>query len=200
MVAKTKWVVDPSKSEINFEIEHFILPNILGKFKTFNAGAYSIANDFTVDEINLTISSRSVSTGDSYCDQHFKNIFNAEDHKQILFRGRIFEKSKTKRTYKLLGDLTIKGITQRIELEVQFKGINKNFFGKERANFLISGIINRNDWALNFNPESEAWKFLLNDKVKINCNLQLKRSTIQEVEMPIERILEQNAKVNYANM
>lgn len=200
MLAKTKWIVDSSKSEINFEIEHFIIPNIKGIFKTFNANIYSVNSDFTVDEINLAISSKSLSTGDSYCDQHLKNIFNTENYKQILFKGRIFEKFKIKRNYKLFGDLTIKGITQRIELEVEFKGINRNFFGKERANFIITGVINRNDWELNFNPESEAWKVLVNDKVKINCELQLKRSTIQEVEMPIERIREQKAMANYANM
>ncbi|MES2284605.1 MAG: YceI family protein [Bacteroidota bacterium] len=192
MLKKTKWVIDSARSRINFEIEHFIVPNIKGTFKTFDATVYSINNDFTTDEINLSISTKSLNTNDTYCDEHLKsaNIFDVENHKQIYFKGRILEKLKMKRNYDLLGELTIKGITKKAELGVEFKGIKKNIFGKEKVNFAITGIINRNNWGLNFNADLEAWQILVNDKIKINCELQLKRSTIQDIELPFERILE----------
>ncbi|MDP1746542.1 MAG: YceI family protein [Bacteroidota bacterium] len=200
MLAKTKWVIDSVKSRINFEIEHFILPNIKGTFKTFDATVYSINNDFTKDEINFLISSGSLNTNDTYCEEHLKsaNVFDVENHKQIVFKGRIVEKLNRKGNYVLLGELTIKGITKRIEFAVKFLGLKKSIFGNEKVNFTSTGIINRNDWGLNFNDDLEAWQILVNDKIKINCELQLKRSTIQDLELPFERRLEQKTVENYA--
>jgi polyisoprenoid-binding protein YceI len=200
MLKKTKWVIDSAKSRINFEIEHFIVPNIKGTFKTFDATVYSINNDFTTEEINFSISSGSLNTNDTYCDEHLKsvNIFDVANHKQIVFKGRIIEKLNRKRSYILLGELTIKGITKRIEFAVEFLGLKKSIFGNEKANFTIKGIINRNDWRLDLNPDLEAWQILVNDKVKINCEVQFKRSTIQDTELPIERIIEPKTVKKYA--
>lgn len=199
MLTKTKWVIDSAKSRINFEVEHFIVPNIRGKFKTFNANVYSINNDFTVDEIFFSIFTGSLNTNDTYCDEHLKsvNIFDVENHKQIYFKGRIVEKLKMKGSYELLGELTIKGITKRIEFAVEFIGLKKSIFGNEKVNFTIKGMIDRNDWGLDLNPDLEAWQILVNDKVKINCEIQLKKSTVQDIELPFEKIVEQKAVPSY---
>ena len=199
MQTKTKWVIDSAKSRINFEVEHFIIPNIKGTFKTFNATLYSINNDFTCDEINFSISSGSLNTSDTYCDEHLKsvNLFDVENHKQIYFKGRIIEKLNRNGCYVLLGELTIKGITKRIEFAIEFIGMKKSVFGNEKANFNIKGMINRNDWGLNFNENLEAWQILVNDKIKINCEVQLKKSTIQDIDLPFERIIKQKAIENY---
>lgn len=193
MLAKTKWVIDSAKSRINFEVEHFIVPNIKGTFKTFDATVYSINNDFTTDEIILSISSGSLNTHDTYCDEHLKsaNIFDVENHKQIYFKGRIVEKLNRKGSYMLFGELTIKSITKPVEFALEFIGHKKSIFGNEKVNFTITGIINRNNWGLNFNADLEAWQILVSDKIKINCEVQLKRSTIQDKEVPFERIMEQ---------
>lgn len=200
MLTKTKWLIDSAKSRINFEVEHFIVPNIKGTFKTFDSTVYSINNDFTKEEIFFSISSGSLNTNDTYFDEHLKSatIFDVENHKQILFRGRILEKLNRKGIYVLLGELTIKGITKKTELGVEFIGLKKNIFGIEKANFTIKGIINRNDWGLNFNADLEAWQILMSDKIKINCEVHLKRSTIQDIDVPFERIMEQKAVENYA--
>lgn len=199
MLTKTKWVIDSAKSRINFEVEHFIVPNIRGKFKTFNANVYSINNDFTVDEIFFSIFTGSLNTNDTYCDEQLKsvNIFDVENHKQIYFKGRIVEKLKMKGSYELLGELTIKGITKRIEFAVEFIGLKKSIFGNEKVNFTIKGMIDRNDWGLDLNPDLEAWQILVNDKVKINCEIQLKKSTVQDIELPFEKIVEQKAVPSY---
>lgn len=193
MLAKTKWVIDSAKSRINFEIEHFIVPNIKGTFKTFDATVYSINNDFTTDEIIFSISAKSLCTIDSYCDEHLKsmNVFDVENHKQIYFKGRIVEKLNRKGRYVLLGELTIKGITKPIEFAVEFIGLTKSVFGSEKVNFNVTGIINRNDWELNSIVDLEAWQILVSDKIKINCEVQLKRSTIQDIKVPFERIMVQ---------
>lgn len=193
MLAKTKWVIDSAKSRINFEIEHFIVPNIKGTFKTFDATVYSINKDFTTDEIIFSISAKSLCTNDSYCDEHLKsmNVFDVEKHKQIYFKGRIIDKLNNKGCYILLGELTIKGISKPIEFAVEFIGLTKSVFGNEKINFNVTGIINRNDWELNSIVDLEAWQILVSDKIKINCEVQLKRSTIQDIVVPFETIMEQ---------
>jgi polyisoprenoid-binding protein YceI len=199
MLTKTKWVIDSSRSSIFFEVEHYLMPNVKGEFKMFNSKTFSDNFDFKVNETNLWISSSSIKTGDKYCDEQLKSssFFDVENYKHIFFNGHTIENSQSGNCYYLSGDLTIKGITSRIKLNVEFEGIKKNIFGNEKANFVINGTISRSDFGLNLNSDLEAWQILASDKVKINCKLQLKKSTIQEGEWPLVNISEPQEMVNY---
>jgi polyisoprenoid-binding protein YceI len=75
--------------------------------------------------------------------------------------------------YELYGELTMKGITNKIKLNVEFGGVAKDPWGNEKAGFTINGIINRKDWGLNWNTALETGGFLVSDQVAINCELEL---------------------------
>jgi polyisoprenoid-binding protein YceI len=85
-------------------------------------------------------------------------------------------KKKDEENYELWGDLTIKGITKKIKLAVEFAGIMKDPWGNEKAGFSISGKINRKDWGLNWNAALEAGGVLVSDTVNISCEVQLVRA------------------------
>lgn len=195
MLTKTKWLINSSRSTINFEIEHFIIPNIKGEFKIFKAAIYCSDNSFMIEEISLWISATSINTGNVYCDEHLKSadILDVENYKHLTFKGIIPEKLNFRKSFDLEGYLTIKGITKKIKLAVEFRGIRKNIFGKERANFTIKGIINRNDWGLILSSDLDAWKILASDNVKISCEIQLEKSTLQDYQMPLDIVMEQTA-------
>jgi polyisoprenoid-binding protein YceI len=71
------------------------------------------------------------------------------------------------------GNLTIKGISNPVVLAAEFSGIAKDPWGNVKAGFSIDGKINRKDWNLNWNAALEAGGFLLNDDVRILCEVQL---------------------------
>src|SRR6185369_9729049 len=114
--------------------------------------------DFMTSEIDFWMDPASISTGDDQRDGHLKSpdFFDVENHKEITFTGNTYEKTSTEGKYILWGDLTIKGITKRIKLDVEFAGVMKDPWGNEKAGFTIQGKVNRKDWGLNWNAALEA--------------------------------------------
>jgi polyisoprenoid-binding protein YceI len=79
-------------------------------------------------------------------------------------------------SYELWGDLTIKGITKKIKLDVEFGGVIKDPWGNEKAAFSINGAVNRKDFELNWNVPLDGGGLLVGEEVKIHAEIQLKRS------------------------
>lgn len=172
---KTKWAIDTSHSEIGFNVKHLMISNVKGVFKEFEAGIYTTGKDFVTSEINVWINTASIDSGDEKRDSHLKSsdFFDVENHKQITFTGHSYEKADAQGNYELWGDLSIKGITKRINLDIEFGGIIKDPWGNEKAGFIINGKINRKDWGLTWNTVLEAGGVVLSNDVKINCEVQL---------------------------
>lgn len=180
---KTKWVIDPSHSEIGFKIKHLMITNVKGVFKEFEASIYTTGDDFMSAEIDFWMNPASVDTGSADRDAHLKgaDFFDAENYKEITFVANTYEKVDDDGSYELYGDLTIKGITKRIKLDVEFGGVMKDPWGNEKAGFSINGKINRKDWGLTWNATLEAGGVLVSDDVKISCEVQLLKSNEVEV-------------------
>lgn len=113
---------------------------------------------------------------------------------KITFTANTYEKVDNDGSYELYGDLTIKGITKRIKLNVEFGGVMKDPWGNEKASFEINGKINRKDWGLNWNTALEAGGVLVSDEVRISCEVQLLKSN----EEPLST--EPNQSTNKANI
>jgi polyisoprenoid-binding protein YceI len=101
-----------------------------------------------------------------------------EHHKEITFQSDTIEK-KEDDVYELWGNLTIKGITKKIKLNVEYSGIQKDPWGSEVAGVSITGKINRKDWELNWNAALESGGVLVADTVNIICELELKKDAEQ---------------------
>ncbi len=78
-----------------------------------------------------------------------------------------------KSEYILHGDLSIKGVTKRIRLNVEFNGIVKDPWGGKRAAFVVAGKISRKDFGLTWNAVLETGGVMVGDEVTINCEIQL---------------------------
>lgn len=175
---KEKWVIDPTHSEIEFKVKHLMVTNVKGKFREFEASIYTTGDDFMSAEIDCWINVDSVDTGNADRDKHLKSadFFDAEKHKEITFRANTVENIDSDGSYELWGELSIRGITKKIKLDVEFGGIVKDPWGNEKAAFTINGKLNRKDWELNWNAALEAGGVLVSDEVRINCEIQLVRS------------------------
>ena len=175
VIPKVKWEVDTVHSEVSFKVKHLMITNVRGLFKVFGASIYTTGEDFLTTEIEFWINPSSISTGDEKRDEHLKSadFFNVAKYKQISFSGNTFEKTGKKGEFILHGELTMKGITKQIKLDVQFNGLIKDSAGNQKAGFTIKGLINRNDWGLNWNSPMDTGGMLVSEEVKINCEVPL---------------------------
>ena len=153
-----------------------MIANVKGVFKEFEASIYTTTDiDFETSEIDFWLNPGSVDTGDEKRDIHIKgpDFFDVDNHKQITFSGNTIEKIGDNGGYELYGELTIKGITKQIKLDVEFGGMMKDPWGNEKAGFTINGKISRKDWDLNWNTALQTGGLLLSDEVNIICEVQL---------------------------
>ena len=175
---KTKWILDVAHSEISFKVKHLMITNVKGVFKEFGASIYTTGEDFMTSEIDFFMDPASIDTRDAKRDEHLRSadFFDVENHKEITFVGNSYEKVDDDGSYELYGDLTIKGITKQVKLDVEFGGVMKDPWGNEKAGFTINGKINRKDWGLVWNAALESGGVLVSEDVKISCELQLVRA------------------------
>lgn len=171
MSSTTKWVLDPTHSELVFKVKHLMITNVNGAFRSFSAEIDG--EDFTTAPITATIDASSIFTNEDARDGHLKSpdFFDTENFKDITFTGTSFKKVSGD-DYQLTGNLTIKGITKEVTLDVEFGGIGKDPWGNEKAGFSMSGKINRKDWGLNWNAALEAGGVLVSEEVKVGGEFQ----------------------------
>ena len=188
VTTQTKWSIDQAHSEIGFKVKHLMISHVKGTFKTFDASIYTSAKDFSTAEIDLWIDASSITTGDAKRDEHLKSadFFDAQNHKQITFITKEIEKSDTSQDHELWGELTMKGITKNIKLNVEFGGMITDPWGNERAGFTITGKINRSDWGLTWNTVIDKGGLMVSDEVTISCEVELIKVDQNELTMKVE--------------
>ena len=167
----TKWVVDPTHSELFFKVKHMMISNVRGEFKNFNAEIDG--EDFRTAPIKVNIDSASIFTNNEDRDKHLKgaDFFDTENHQEITFQSTAL-KAKDDENFELKGMLTIKGVSKEVTLDAEFGGINKDPWGNDKAGFSINGKISRKDWGLNWNSALETGGVLVSDEVKISAEVQ----------------------------
>ena len=173
MSATTKWVLDPAHSEITFKVKHMMITNVKGEFRNFTAELISDGKDFVADSIKVNINAASIFTNSDDRDAHLKSgdFFDVENFKELSFVGTSLKKNDDE-NYLLKGNLTIKGISKEVTLDVEFGGINKDPWGNEKAGFSLNGKINRKDWGLTWNAALETGGVLVSDEVKLSAEVQ----------------------------
>jgi polyisoprenoid-binding protein YceI len=173
----TKWVFDPTHSEITFKVKHLMITNVKGEFRNFVAQLSSKGEDFDNASASATIDVGSIFTNNEDRDGHLKSadFFDIVNHKEIKFESTSFKKFDLENG-QLKGNLTIKGVTKEVSLEVEFGGISKDPWGNLKAGFSLSGKINRNDFGLTWNAALETGGVLVSEDVKIAAEIQFLKS------------------------
>ena len=168
---QTKWVFDPTHSELTFKVKHMMISNVKGEFRNFTIEVEG--EDITKSNIKVSIDVASIDTNSEDRDKHLKSadFFDVENHKDITFTSTSFKKIDDDE-FELKGLLTIKGISKEISLKAEFGGIIKDPWGNDKAGFSINGKINRKEWGLNWNAALETGGVLVSDEVKISSEVQ----------------------------
>jgi len=163
------WSLDQAHSKLGFSIVHLLVSDQEGSFKKFTSKITSSKEDFSDAVIELTADVNSISTDNEGRDTHIKgaDYFNAAQYPALTFKSKSFVKVADKK-YKLTGDLTIKGVTKSVVLDVIYNGtIIHPRNGKKVSGFKISGIIKRSDFAIG--PDNTS---TLSDEVTLQANVE----------------------------
>lgn len=178
-MANTKWVLDPTHSELGFKIRHLMISNVSGFFNQFEVTAEINDQNLATAEIQARIVMSSINTNNLQRDEHLRNsdFFEVGQFPEALFESSRVEKLDDE-NYRVHGTLDLKGISKPVVLNVEYSGITKDPWGGERSGFTVSGKINRSDWGVSFNSVLEAGKLALGEEVKISGELQLVKQAV----------------------
>lgn len=176
-----KWTIDPTHSEIQFKVKHLMISTVTGYFKKFDLQVETGSDDFTTaKKIEFTADIDSIDTNNAQRDTHLKSadFFNAEEHSQLRFVGTKYEGTDDDAV--LHGDLTIRGVTKPVTLQVAFGGIVVDPYGQTKAGFTVSGKISRKAFGLTWNAVTEAGSVVVSDEIRILAEVQLVKEAVAE--------------------
>ena len=162
------WKIDPTHSEINFKVKHLVVSTVTGHFSKFDASIETNKEDFSDAKINFEADINSISTKNEQRDAHLKSadFFDAEKHPKMSFVSKSVKKISD-HEMQIIGNLSLRGITKEITLDVIYNGTVAGFGGTEVAGFEVRGKVNRFDFGLQWNAITEAGGVVVSNEVKI---------------------------------
>jgi polyisoprenoid-binding protein YceI len=171
--ATTVWKIDPSHSVIEFAVKHMMFATVKGRFATFEGEIITHPEDPTEGEVNVVIDAGSIDTRDEKRDEHLRSndFFGAGDHPQLIFRSTRVEHIPGP-TFRVHGDLTMKGVTRPVVLDATFNGSGVNPWGQTVASWSATTEIDREDWDLGWNAALETGGVLVGTKVKLSLEIE----------------------------
>lgn len=171
----TKWTIDSAHSEILFKVKHLMITNVTGTFTDFFSEAETVGNSFNPATVRFSAKVASINTNNEQRDAHLRStdFFDSDNYPIINFVAEVYNSNENTIT----GNLTIRGNTQKVRLDVEFGGIQSDPWGNTKAGFSLSGKINRKDFGLTWNASLETGGVLVSDEVRLQCEIQLVKNT-----------------------
>jgi polyisoprenoid-binding protein YceI len=169
-----KWKIDTTHSEVQFKVKHLMITTVTGHFRSFDLEVETENEDFTTAKrIEFTADVNSIDTNNSQRDAHLKSpdFFNATEYNQLKFVGTRYEGEGDEA--KLHGELTIRGITKPVTVNVEYGGFVVDPYGQTKAGFTVNGKISRKEFGLTWNAVTEAGSVVVSDEIKIHAEVQL---------------------------
>lgn len=168
------WTIDTAHSQINFAVRHMMITNVRGRFENFSGTLDFNEQDPTQTQVEVQIEAASINTNDDKRDGHLRSadFFNVEEYPHLTFRSTKVELVDSNNA-RLHGDLTIRGVSRPVMLEVEYMGQAKSPWGAITAGFSARTKINRHEWGLNWNVALETGGLLVGDMVTIDIDLEI---------------------------
>ena|SRR5579872_398972 len=173
-MATTKWVLDPTHSEVEFKVKHLMISTVTGHFNSFSADVSMEGEDFSTAKATFIVDAASITTKNEQRDGHLKSpdFFDVAKYPQIKFTLTRIVNVDNDGSYNIYGDLTIRDVTKNVMLEVEFGGVIKDPWGNTRAGLTVSGKINRKEFGLAWHATTEAGGLVVSDEVRMHLALE----------------------------
>lgn len=166
-MSKSIWNVDPSHTQAEFSVKHMMFATVKGRFDKLEGQIEADPSDLTTASFKGSVEVESVTTGDGQRDGHLKS---ADFFDVANFPKLTFESAEIRRDgddYKMVGNLTIRGVTRQVVFDLTYEGAGKDPWGNERIGFAAETKVNRKDFGLTWNAALEAGGVLVGDQVKL---------------------------------
>lgn len=168
-----KWEIDSGHSGIHFSVRHMVIAKVRGKFARWNGDLLAEDDDLARGQVNVVIEASSIETGVAERDTHLKSpdFLDVTSFPWITFKSLNVEK-RSDEMLRVTGDLTIRGITRQVVLDVEYSGRTKDPWGNERVGFTATTAIERKDFGLTWNQVLEAGGVVVGDRVSIEIEVE----------------------------
>jgi len=165
------WTIDASHSEVGFSVRHLMVSKVKGKFETFE-GTLTIAENPLESTVSVEIDLASINTSDATRDGHLQSadFFEVENHPKMTFTSTKVEAAGS--DYKVTGDLTIKGVTKSVVLDLEFNGVSPDPWGGTRSGFSAETEISRKDFGIDFQIPLDGGGAVVGDKIKVQLEVE----------------------------
>jgi polyisoprenoid-binding protein YceI len=170
----TTWVIDPLHSEVIFKIRHLVISTVTGSFRSFEGRAVTEGEGFNNAKVYLKIDVKSIDTNQAQRDEHLRNgdFFSADQYPYITFESTSFV-STGGSDFVMVGNLTLKGVTKSVELNVEYGGFQRSAQGVIKHGFEVTGVINRADFGMTWNVLTDTGNLGLGENIKLVANIQV---------------------------
>lgn len=150
----TEYKIDKAHSKVLFHITHLVFNTMTGKFDDFNGSFKYDENKSILSEVNVSIATNSINTDHEKRDTHLKSedFFFAEKFPAITFK---FDNKKvpTGKEVKITGDLTMRGVTKKVDLKLTLNGPVTDPWGNSSLIFKLKGKVDRRDFGISWNKD-----------------------------------------------
>jgi polyisoprenoid-binding protein YceI len=167
------WTLDPIHTHVGFSVKHLMVSTVRGQFRNYSGTIEIDPADFTRSRFSGEIDVSSVDTGNPDRDKHLRtgDFFDVAAHPTMQWKSTAIE-PRGEGEYVVHGELTMRGVTKPIALDVEFLGTSKGLHGKTVAGFSARGTVNRKDFGVNFNALLETGGVAVGEKVKLELDVE----------------------------
>lgn len=165
------WAVDKAHTKVGFAVRHMGVSTVRGEFREFD-GALEVDEDGGL-KAHGTVAVASVDTGQAPRDEHLRSadFFDAAEHPELRFESTAIEPVGDG-DYRIIGELTIHGVTREIELDAELGGVERGPEGEQRVGFEITGQLSRKDFKMRFDAALGSGNAVVADKVKLAIDVE----------------------------
>jgi len=165
------YALDASHSKVGFKIKHLSISNVYGTFDKFDANIQYDEKTKELTALSSKIDVNSINTKNDDRDKHLKeaDYFDMKNHPVMSFELLEIKDDK------MIANLTIKGVTKKVEFDYENNGTVKDPWGNTKLGFSLEAKINRVDFGLKANKILDSGSLLLGEKVKITADIEAKK-------------------------
>lgn len=180
-----RWKIDPAHTSVELAVKHMMFTTVRGHFRDVSGTVEIDEQDPNASRVEVEMSAASIDTGVGDRDTHLRSpdFLDVERFPKLTFKSRRVEGAHRKQgdSFKVIGDLTIRGQSREVTLDCTFEGLGKDPWGGERAGFSAKTKIDRRDWGLTWNQALEAGGVLVAHDIKIDIETQLVKQQVPEL-------------------
>jgi polyisoprenoid-binding protein YceI len=175
-MAQNSWNIDASHSSVQFQVRHLMISNVRGEFGEMSGQIQFDGEDCSTVEADVVIQVASIDTREAKRDEHLRSadFFDAASYPTITFKSKRVEDVNDK-NFKLVGDLTMRGVTKEITLDVEATPVIKGMRGEARVGAHATARLNRQDYGIKWNRALDAGGVVVSNEVRITLDLELIR-------------------------